>query len=129
MNNVISPDRRTINTCVSSSQHIIAEYGSTGYGCQSCSLWTEQGTYFPPCPHSRPGIQFHEIGLAAPSRVRLSILHTQTETGFLPLSATNGVIVIVIVHLSIPSTATQSVPSLYASGPSVHYRESIGTGP
>ena len=34
-----------------------------------------------PCPFSRLRIWSREMGLAVPSRVRLVILHTQTESG------------------------------------------------
>ena len=43
--------------CSLYSQHLLsAEYGSTGYGCQSCSWSAEQHDFFfVPCPRSRLG--------------------------------------------------------------------------
>ena len=58
-----------------------AGYGSTGYGCQSCSWSAEQRKYIFPHLRSRLRIWFRETASAVPSRVSLLILHTQTESG------------------------------------------------
>ena len=51
----------------------IAEYGSTGQGCQSCSWSGEQGKLIFPCPRSRLRIWSRDTGSAVPSRVSLLI--------------------------------------------------------
>ena len=53
--------------------HIQQEYGSTGYGCQSCSWSAEQRKNIFPCPRSRLRIWSRETGSAVPSRVSLFI--------------------------------------------------------
>ena len=73
-----------------------AEYGSTGYGCRSCSWSAEQGKIFcSPCPRSHQIIWSREAGSAVPSRVSPLLFHLRLNligwcllTGFLPLSAT-----------------------------------------
>ena len=67
--------------CMAWSSHIIAECGSTGYGCQSCSWSAEQGKLSFPCPRSRLKIWSREMGSAVPFRVSLFIIHTQAESG------------------------------------------------
>ena len=62
------------------SSHI-AEYGSTGKGCQSCSWSAEQGKWIFSCPLTCLRIWSRETGSAVPSRISLLILHTQTESG------------------------------------------------
>ena len=62
------------------SSHI-AENGSTGQGCQSCSWSTEQGKIIFPFPRTCLRIWSRETGSAVPSRVSLLILHTQSESG------------------------------------------------
>ena len=62
------------------SSHI-AEYGSTGYGCQSCSWSAEQGKWIFPCPRACLRIWSRETGSAVPPRVSLFILHTQAQYG------------------------------------------------
>ena len=54
------------------SSHI-AEYGSTGQGCQSCSWSAEQGKLIFPCPRAGLRIWSRETGSAVPSRVSLLI--------------------------------------------------------
>ena len=54
-----------------SSSHI-AEYGSAGYGCQSCSWSAGQGNIFCRCLRSRLRIWSRETGSAVPSSVRLA---------------------------------------------------------
>ena len=53
-------------------QHI-AEYKSTGLGCQSCSWSAEQRKRIFPCPRSRLRIWSRETGSVVPSRVSLPI--------------------------------------------------------
>ena len=53
------------------------EYGSSGYGYQSCSWSSQQGKWMFPCLRSRLRIWSRETGSAVPSRVSLLILHTQ----------------------------------------------------
>ena len=62
-------------------RHFQQDYGSTGYGCQSCSWSTERGIFFLPCPRSRLRIWSRETGLVVPSRVSPVILHFQAESG------------------------------------------------
>ena len=54
------------------SSHI-AEYGSTGKGCQSCSWSAEQKKIISPCPRACLRIWSREMGSAVPSRVSLFI--------------------------------------------------------
>ena len=61
--------------------HIIAEYGSTGQGCQSCSWSAEQGKMKIFLSLSRLRIWSREMGPSIPSRASLVILHTQAESG------------------------------------------------
>ena len=53
------------------SSHI-AEYGSTGEGCQSCSSSAEQGKLTFPCPRTCLRIWSRETGSAVPSHVTAS---------------------------------------------------------
>ena len=54
--------------------HTWQDYGSTGYGCQSCSWPAERVKIFFPCLRSRLRIWSHETGCSAvPSRVSLLI--------------------------------------------------------
>ena len=53
-----------------------AEYGLTGYGCQSCSSSTEQRKRVLPCCRMRLRIWSPDLGSAVPSRVSPLILHT-----------------------------------------------------
>ena len=50
-----------------------AEYGSTGYGCQSCSWSAEHGKLIFPCPVRALRIWSRETGSAVSSRVSLLI--------------------------------------------------------
>ena len=61
------------------SSHI-AEYGSTGESCESCSWSAKQGKLIFPCPRTCLRIWSRETGSAVPSRVSLLILHTQAES-------------------------------------------------
>ena len=58
------------------SSHIIAEYGSTGLGCQSCSWSAEQGKRIFPCacPRACLRIWSRETGSAVSFRVILLII-------------------------------------------------------
>ena len=60
----------------------MAEYGSTGKGCQSCSWSAEQGKIFP-CSRACLRIWSRETGSAVPSRVSLliSILRLNLDGG------------------------------------------------
>ena len=84
-----------------------AEYGSTGYGCHSCSWSAEEETCFFPCSRSRLRIWSHETGSAVPSRVSPLILHTQSECGVNSQDNSR----FPLRRPCIPSTATGSVPS------------------
>ena len=53
------------------SSHI-AEYGSTGQGCQSCSWSAEQGKIIFPCPRACLRIWSRDTSSALPSRVQPS---------------------------------------------------------
>ena len=55
----------------------VAEYGSAGYGCQSCS-WSHE---FSMPPRSRLRIWSRERGSAVPSWVSPLILHLHAESG------------------------------------------------
>ena len=96
--------------------HIIAEYGSTGKGCQSCSWSAEQGKRTFPCPRACLRIWSRETGSAVPSRVSLLIsilrLNLVLTYGISP-EFRGG------VHMK-PPYAIGSVPSL--SGHAVAYR-------
>ena len=61
--------------------YTIAKYGSTGWGCQSCSWSAEQGKIIFPCPRTCLRIWSRETGSAVPSLISLLILHTQAESG------------------------------------------------
>ena len=112
------------------SSHI-AEYGSTGQGCQSCSWSAEQGKLIFPCPRACLRIWSRETGLAVPSRVSLliSILRLNLVLTYgIPPEFRGG------VHLFISNHHTPSgqsrvyrVTQLRTDG--VHCRESAGTGP
>ena len=60
---------------------LVAEYGSTGQGCQSRSWSAEKDIIYFPCPRSRLRIWSSETGLAVSSRVSLLIPHTPAESG------------------------------------------------
>ena len=90
----------------------MAEYGSTGPGCQSCSWSDEQIFFLIPWPRSRRRLGSHETGLAVPSRVSLLILHTQTEPGAYSRDSSR--------FPQQHPTAFGSVPSL--SGQTIAYR-------
>ena len=113
------------------SSHI-AEYGSTGIGCQSCTWSAEQGRNIFPCPRSRLRIWCRETGSAVPSRIvslLISILRLNLVlTYWIPPEFRGG------VHLLISNRHTRSsqsrvyrVTQLRTDG--VYCRESAGTGP
>ena len=60
------------------SSHV-AEYGSTGQGCQSCSWSAEQGKRIFSCPRACLRIWSRETGSAVPSRVSLLICYEPLE--------------------------------------------------
>ena len=62
-----------------------AEYGSPGYGGQSCSWSAETGKMIFLRPRSRLRIWSRETGLAVPSRVSPFMLHTRAESDWLML--------------------------------------------
>ena len=63
-------------------QTIVWMYGSTRYGCQSCSWSAEQRIMlFFSCPRSSLRIWSRDTGSAVPSRISLVIFHTQAESG------------------------------------------------
>ena len=111
-----------------------SEYGSAGYGCQSCSWSTVQGKCFFSCPGLRLRIWPRETCYAVPSRVRSLILHTEAEsdwsiwyflTGSLPLSATASTCT--VNHHWVNPEIVYRVTQLRTDG--VHCRESAGTEP
>ena len=59
--------------CMDGLSSHLAEYGSTGSGCQSCSWSAEQGKLIFRCPRTCLRIWSLETGLAVPSRVSLLI--------------------------------------------------------
>ena len=61
------------------SSHI-AEYGSTGQGCQSCSWSAEQGKIIPPSP-CVPENLVSQDGFSRPISRQPAHLHTQAESG------------------------------------------------
>ena len=111
------------------SSHI-AEYGSTGYGCQSCSWSVEQGKLIFPCPRTCLRIWSHETGSAVPSRVSLLILQTQTESGAYsrePRFPRRRPFIYSNRHTPLGQSRVYRVTQLRTNG--VHCRESAGTGP
>ena len=89
----------------------IAEYSSTGKGCQYCSWSDEQENLSFPCPRSRLRIWSREAGSAVPSRVSLLILHTTRRlnlvlTRGIPPAFHDG------AHILYPSTTIGSIPTL-----------------
>ena len=99
--------------------HLYQEYGSTGYGCQSCSWSAEQGKFVFHCPRSRLRIWSRETGSAVPSSVSLliSILRLNLVlTNGIPPEFCHG------AHLFIlkPPPVMEPVPSL--SGQAIAYR-------
>ena len=108
-----------------------AEYGSTGYRCQSCSWSAEQDICFP-CPRSRLRNWSREIGSAVPSLVGPLIFHTQAESDWL-MVLTHGIAPAfrdgVHTYHQPPSRQCRvnRVAQLRTDG--VHRRKSAGTGP
>ena len=107
-----------------------AEYGSIGYGCQSCS-WSVF-----PCLRSRLRIWSPETGSAIPSRVSPLFLHFQAKssiinlvrllTEFLTFSATASI----YLNRQPPSGQSRVNRVTHLGTDGVHlYRESTGTGP
>ena len=94
-----------------------AEYGLTGYGCQSCSSSAEQRKRFLPCPRSRLRIWSRDLGTAVPSRVSPLILHTYYAE---PGVYSRGFCRFPQRRPHIPSNVFGSVPSL--SGHAAAYR-------
>ena len=90
------------------------EYGSNGYGCQSCS-WSAE--YF--FPRSSLRIWSRETGPSVPSRVSLLIIYTQDESCLDANSRDSSRFPRRRPH-NIPSTAIGSIPSL--SGHAITYR-------
>ena len=113
------------------SSHIIAEYGSTGLGCQSCSWSAQQGKLIFPCPRMRLKVWSRETGSAVPSRVSLLILHTQAELGAYSRSFSRFLRWRPFISLNRHTPSGQSrvnrVTQLRTDG--VHCRESAGTAP
>ena len=104
-----------------------AEYGSTGYGCQSRSWSAEQGNFFFLCPRLHLRIWSRETGSAVPSRVSLPILHTQAESGAYSMNSSrfprrNPHVYTVNRHRASPEFF-----GLRTDG--FHCRESTGAGP
>ena len=62
------------------SSHI-AEYGSTGYGCQSCSWSAEQGKLIFPWSPCVPDNLVSRDGFSRPVPCQPAHLHTQAESG------------------------------------------------
>ena len=94
-----------------------AEYGLTGYDCQSCSSSAKQRKRFLPCPRSRLIIWSRDLGTAVPSRVSPLILHTYyVEPGVY----SRGFSRFPPRRPHIPSNVFGSVPSL--SGHAAAYR-------
>ena len=100
--------------------HIEQEYGSTGYGCQSCTWSAEQGkSIISPCPRSRLKIWSREMGSAVPSRTSLliSILGLNLVLTYgIPPEFRGGVHIFILK----PPYDIGSVPSL--SGHAIAYR-------
>ena len=88
---------------VCSALILSAEYGSTGYACQSCWWSVEQGKMFFPCPRSRLRMWSREIGSAVPPRVS-------------PLISIHG------LNLVLPST--RDFPCFPRRRPHIHHRAS-----
>ena len=97
----------------------IAEYRSTGQGCQSCSWSAEQGKLIFPCPRTCLRIWSRETGSAVPSRVSLFILHTQAESGAYLRDSSRVPRRRPFIHIK-PPYAIGSVPSL--SSHAIAYR-------
>ena len=112
------------------SSHI-AEYGSTGQGCQSCSWSAEQGKLIFLCPRACLRVWSRETGSAVPSPVSLLISIPRLNlvlTYGIPPEFRGG------VHLFIYNRHTPSgqsrvyrVTQLRTDG--VHCLESAGIGP
>ena len=108
----------------------IAEYGSTVYGCHSCS-WTAEHKHILHSPRPRLRIWSRETGPAFPSRARLLILYdTRREADSGPYSRDSSPPAFYDgVHSFITSNTTWSVPSLSAQQlrtDGVHHQESTG---
>ena len=77
---------KCIYVCMYFWSSLVAEYESTGLGCQSGSWSAQQGKRLFYCPRSRLIIRCRETGSAVPSRVSLLILHTRAESDWLVLA-------------------------------------------
>ena len=117
--------------CMYVWSNILQGYGSTGYGCQSCSWSAEQGESISPCPRSRLRIWSREMGSAIPSRVSLfiSILRLNLVLTYgIPAEFRGGVhLLIHNRHTSSGQSRVYRVTQLRTDG--VHFRESAGTEP
>ena len=112
------------------SSHV-AEYGSTGKGCQSCSWSAEQGKWIFPCPRTCLRIWSRETGSAVPSRVSLFILHTQAESGAYSRDSSRfprqRPFIYLNRHTSLRQCRLCRITQLRTND--IHCRESAGTGP
>ena len=110
---------------------LIAEYGSTRYGCQSCLWSAEQGKWIFPCPRACLRIWSRETGSAVPSRVSLliSILRLNLVLTYgIPPEFRGGVHILILNrHTPSGQSRVNRVTQLRTDG--VHCRESAGTGP